>query len=146
MNVKVPALNARMLPTGPTTYISVSLCTFSFFLYFTITLNLVNYNNDQYFTYRCNLSTENKPDTGFEQHNSDRHANNNVGIVFSSVVIRCILSNAFISSSNTCTYTRKMLVQCSAMQKINVLNPMQKLVHGQHSLCFKSIVYLSQIT
>lgn len=78
------------------------------FLYFTMTLNLVNYNNDQYFTYRCNLSTENKPDTGFQQHNTSRHSNNNVGIEFSSVEIRCILSNAFISSSNT--YTRKMLV------------------------------------
>lgn len=108
MNVKEPALNARMLPTGPTTYISVSLCTVSSFLYFTITLNLVNYNDGQLFTYRCNLSTENKPDTGFEQHNSSRHANNSVRIEFSSVEIRCILSNAFISSSNT--YTRKMLV------------------------------------
>lgn len=69
-----------------------------FFLYFTITLNLVNYNDGQFFTYRCNLSTENKSDTGFEQHNSSRHSINNVGIEFSSVVIRCILSNAFISS------------------------------------------------
>lgn len=108
MNVKVPAKNARTIHTGPTTYISVSLCTVSSFLYFTITLKLVNYNYDQIYTYRCNLSTENKPDTGFEQHNSSRHSNNHVGIEFSSLEIRCILSNAFISSSNT--YTRKMLV------------------------------------
>lgn len=36
------------------------------------------------FILRPDLSTEKKPDTGFQQHNSSRHANNRVRIVFSS--------------------------------------------------------------